>query len=199
MMTKKEEEDNKQEKTGEQKKIGELTDTLQRLQAEFENYKKRVARENSELVKCSSERIIKKLLPVLDSFEQLLKAEKTDEKGAELIYAQLISALEEEGLRKINCEGKEFDPYTQEILLQEESEKDNIVLEEMQKGYTLNGNVIRTAKVKIGKRGEDKMNKNINEKQAKSSVAGAQPPSFEKDDSKENQKETYEAGGKLDL
>ena len=141
-------------KPDEQKKIDELTETLKRLQAEFENYRKRIAKENSEFSKCASAEIIKKLLPVLDSFEQALKNKESKDfaKGIELIYAQFFSVLEEAGLKHIECEGKQFDPYNQEVLLQESSEKDNIVLEELQKGYMLNGNLIRTAKVKIGRR-----------------------------------------------
>jgi len=147
----------KEEKTEEQKKIEELTDALKRLQAEFENHKKRIAKENLELIKCASEQLIKKLLPVLDSFEQALKNKDSKEfvSGVELIYSQLFSVLKEEGLSHIECKGKKFDPYTQEVLLQEKSEKDNIVLEELQKGYLLNGKVIRTAKVKIGKKEEE--------------------------------------------
>jgi len=141
------------EKTEEQKKIEELTDTLKRLQAEFENYKKRIAKEKSELISCAEEELIKKLLPVLDSFEQALKNSESKDfvKGMELIYAQLFSALKEEGLHSIESLGKKFDPYAHEVLMHENSEKEDIVLEEFQKGYMLNGKVIRTAKVKIGK------------------------------------------------
>ena len=147
---------NDEEISEEQKQIEDLTETLRRLQAEFENYKKRVERENSNLVKCASEQLIKRLLPVLDSFEQALKSKEMDTKGVELVYAQLFSVLEEQGLEKIDCEGKEFDPLTQEVLLQEESDNENIVLEELQKGYMLNDKLIRTAKIKIGikKQGE---------------------------------------------
>jgi len=150
--------DKKEEKSDGQKKIDELTETLKRLQAEFENYKKRIAKENSDFAKCASLELVKKLLPVLDSFEQALKNRESREfvKGVELIYTQLFSVLREEGLQHIECEGRQFNPYTQEVLLQQESDKDNIVLEELQKGYTLNGKVIRTAKVKIGKHGGKK-------------------------------------------
>jgi len=151
-------EDEKKEKSDEQKKIDELTETLKRLQAEFENHKKRAAKENSEFAKCASEQLVKKLLPVLDSFEQALKNKNSKEfvSGVELIYSQLFSVLKEEGLNHIDCRGKKFDPYCEEVLLQEEADKDNIVLEELQKGYTLNGKVIRTAKVKLGKLREEK-------------------------------------------
>jgi len=131
----------------------ELTNDIKRLQAEFENYKKRVCKEKSELINCASEELIKKLLPVLDSFEQALKNSESKDfiKGVELIYAQLFSAMKEEGLQQIETVGKKFDPYSQEVLMHENSEKEGIVLEEFQKGYTLNGKLLRTAKVKIGK------------------------------------------------
>jgi len=158
MEDKKQDKEKKAEKSDEQKKIDELTEALKRLQAEFENHKKRVARENSEFAKCASEQLVKKLLPVLDSFEQALKNKNSKEfvSGVELIYSQLFSILKEEGLNHIDCRGKKFDPYSQEVLLQEESDRDHVVLEELQKGYTLNGKVIRTAKVKIGKTREEK-------------------------------------------
>lgn len=146
-------EDSKQELTEDQKKIEELTETLKRLQAEFENHKKRTAKEKCEIINCAEEDLIKKLLPVLDSFEQALKNSQSKDfiKGIELIYAQLFSALKEEGLKQIETIGKKFDPYANEVLMHENSDKEDIVLEEFQKGYTLNGKLIRTAKVKIGK------------------------------------------------
>ncbi len=144
----------KPEEKAEEKKVEELTDSLKRIQAEFENYKKRVAKENSEFIRCASADLIKKLLPVLDSFEQAIKNRESKEfvKGVELIFAQLSSVLADAGLRKIDCEGKCFDPFCHEVLLQEESDKDGIVLEELQKGYAISGNVLRTSKVKIGKK-----------------------------------------------
>jgi len=142
------------EETQEDNRVAELTDSLKRLQAEFENYKKRVAKENSDFIRCASADLIKKLLPVLDSFEQAIKNKESKEfvKGIELIFAQLSSVLADAGLKKIECEGKCFDPFCHEVLLQEESDKDSIVLEELQKGYTVNGNVVRTSKVKISKK-----------------------------------------------
>ncbi|MEM4336611.1 MAG: nucleotide exchange factor GrpE [Candidatus Woesearchaeota archaeon] len=136
-----------------ERKIKELTETLLRLQAEFENYKKRVARENIEIIKCASEELVKKILPVIDSFEQALKNPESKNfiKGIELIYAQLFSILKEEGLEPIESLGKKFNPYFHEVLMRENSGEEDIILEEFQKGYLLNGKLIRTAKVKIGK------------------------------------------------
>lgn len=130
----------------------ELTNDLKRLQAEFENYRKRIERDR-ELEKTQAKKeIILKLLGVLDNFELALKAGQTGEfaKGIELIYAQLLSALESEGLKVIPT--KKFDPQYHEALLMEENEKENgTILEVLQKGYTLKGIVIRHAKVKLSK------------------------------------------------
>lgn len=134
-------------------KINDLTETLQRLQAEFENYKKRADKECLQLRKYAVEDFIKKLLPILDSFEMALKNTNDAEKfrkGVELIFAQLYQTLEQEGLKKIESLSRKFDPYRHEVLLNEKSDKeDDTVLEELQKGYMLHDHVIRTAKVKV--------------------------------------------------
>ena len=133
----------------------EYKQTLQRLQADFENYKKRAAKEYPEQRQLGIFHIIKKLLPVLDSFELSLKQGCQDEpyrKGMELIYAQLYSILQAEGLRPIESAGLHFDPYRHEVILQEQSDKDGIVLEELQKGYMLGDQVLRYSKVKVGKK-----------------------------------------------
>lgn len=137
------------------KKADEYKDALQRLQADFENYKKRCDREKASLRKYANAELIKSLLPTLDSFELALKNNGDHEKfvkGVEMIYAQLYSMLEELGLKKIGAEGMQFDPYAHEALLQVESEKDGIVLEELQKGYMFDDAVIRHSKVKVGKK-----------------------------------------------
>lgn len=136
-----------------QKKIDELTDTLKRLQAEFENYKKWNAKEKADFIKYSHADLIAKILPVLDSFEIALKNTADNDKfieGIKIIYAQFHSMLEAEGLRPIKAAGEKFDPYRHEVLMKEESEKpDETVLEEFQKGYMLNDKVLRHSKVKI--------------------------------------------------
>ncbi len=142
--------------TKEEKELRELTDTLQHLQAEFENYKKRAAKENCELIKCASEDLILRILPIIDNFEIALKSCREKDgfyKGMELIYSQLIDTLHSQGLKHIDCIGKKFDPYYHEVLLTEESnEPENKILEELQKGYMLNDKVIRHSKVKIAKK-----------------------------------------------
>ena len=138
----------------------ELTDTLQHLQAEFENYKKRVERDNLDFIKCANEDVILKILPIIDNFELALKSARVKDdfyRGMELIYSQLIDALHSQGLRAIECQGKKFDPYYHEVLLAEECEKEpNTVMEELQKGYLLHDKVIRHSKVKIAKKKERK-------------------------------------------
>lgn len=149
--------------------IDELTNTLKRLQAEFENYKKRCDKDNANFIRLANEELIKELLPVLDHFELALKnSRQKDEfyKGMELIYSQLVGVLQDNGLKCIGCECK-FDPYYHEVLLTEESDKENnSILEELQKGYTLNDKVIRNSKVKIAKKKKD-------EKSESNSQAGA--------------------------
>ena len=137
------------------KELEERTEILQRVQAEFENYKKRVEKEHKEFVQYAEQELIAKLLPVLDSFELSIKNSqdpKKFKKGVELIFAQIVSTLRERGLQKIDAVGKEFDPYLHEVLMTEESNKDNIILEELQPGYRLKDKVLRHTKVKIGKK-----------------------------------------------
>ena len=134
-------------------KIEELTDTLKRLQAEFENYKKWNAKDKTEFVKYAHADVIARLLPVLDSFEIALKNTSDREKfveGIKIIYAQFHSMLEAEGLKPIKATGEKFDPYKHEVLMKEESDKpEEIILEEFQKGYMLNDKVLRHSKVKV--------------------------------------------------
>ena len=134
-------------------KIEELTDTLKRLQAEFENYKKRIEKEKTEFVRYAHADIVANMLPILDSFEIALKNTTDNEKfveGMKMIYAQIYSALEAEGLRPISATGEKFDPYRHEVLLKEESDKpEGTILEEFQKGYMLNDKVLRFSKVKV--------------------------------------------------
>ena len=143
------------------KKAEEYKDALQHLQAEFENYRKRADRENASACKYATADFVKKLLPTLDSFEMALKNPENNEnfvKGVELIYAQLYSLLEDEGLKRIEAKGVELDPYRHEVLMQEKSDKDNMVLEELQKGYEFRDMIIRHSKVKVGMREKNESN-----------------------------------------
>ena len=131
----------------------ELTELLKRTQANFENYRKQVEKRIEEYQQFATKDLLLQLLPLLDNFELALKASSQNvedlKKGVEMIYAQLFQMLENQGLELIPCCGK-FDPYFHEALIKEESDKsEGKILEELQKGFTLNGKVIRHAKVKI--------------------------------------------------
>ena len=148
-----EKEDLKKQLTEKNQKIEELTDTLKRLQAEFENFRKRVDKEKIEFMKYAHADVVANMLPVLDSFEIALKNTNDKEKfveGMKMIYAQLYSVLEAEGLKPIKATGEKFNPYYHEVLMKEDSDKpEETVLEEFQKGYLLNDKVLRHSKVKI--------------------------------------------------
>ncbi len=137
----------------------ELIGQLQRLQAEFENYQKRVEREAADTCRTANSQLLREFLPVLDGFELALSnasaAERTGQfhKGVELIYAQLLETLEREGVTPVAAEGERFDPYKHEALLAEQvaGKEKGAILEVLQKGYLLNGKVLRAAKVKVAK------------------------------------------------
>jgi len=134
-----------------------LLDRLARLQAEFENARKRAAKEQQDFREYALTDAIKALLPVLDSFERALQAgaaEKSElRSGVELIYKQLQDALQKLGLRPIPAKGEPFDPYLhQAIEMVETSEaKDHEVLEELQRGYKLKDRLLRPAMVKVAR------------------------------------------------
>ena len=131
----------------------EVTALLQRVQADFENYKKRSKKDYELITKNANSKLIASLLPILDSFQLALKNTGNHEtfvKGVELIYSQLYSAFEQQGLRKIEAVGKKFDPYKHEVLLQEKSDmEEDTILEELQAGYMLGEAVLRYSKVKV--------------------------------------------------
>lgn len=138
-----------------EEKIKDLTNTLQRLQAEFENYKKRTEKENLEYKKCALQDFIKRILPILDNFELALENKQNKEefvKCVELIYSELYTILEDSGLKKIEALNQKFDPHTHEALLAEKSDKKpNIIIEELQKGYKFHDKILRHSKVKVSK------------------------------------------------
>ena len=159
--------DAKKEKTAElEKKIEELEnkvakdkDDYIRLMAEFDNFRRRTAQEKLELVSMASTDTIKGLLPVLDDCERalkvLLESDDSDaaKEGTELIYHKLMSYLQSKGLAVIEATGKEFDTDQHEAVAQfpvPEEDKKGKVFDVVQTGYTLNGKVIRFAKVVVG-------------------------------------------------
>jgi len=137
------------------RKLQELTDIAKRLQADFENYKKRAEKEHQNQIKLGKAIIIKRLLPVLDTFEQALKQNPADN-GLKLVHQQLISALEAEGLKEIKAEGR-LDPYKHECLCEVCSPKEKgMITEEIRKGYMLDDLMIRHSLVRVsnGKKDE---------------------------------------------
>ncbi len=140
-------------------KLSELTNLLQHVQADFENYKKRTEKEQQNNIMLGKALIVKRILPVLDTFDHALKEHKGDADGLKRVYSQLISALEAEGLRPIKAVGEKLDPYRHECLEEECSDQcKGMVLEEIQKGYILNDYIIRHSLVKVsgGKKPETK-------------------------------------------
>lgn len=139
-------------------KYADINDKYIRLFSEFDNYRKRAAKERAELFKTASEDIIKKMLPILDDFERALQTmEKSDNKadfeGVTLIYNKLKTMLNQNGLEEIHAMDAEFDTDEHEALTStpapDESKKGK-VLDVIQKGYKLNGKVIRYARVVVG-------------------------------------------------
>lgn len=131
-------------------KIAELTNLLQHLQADFENYKKRAEKEHQNQVILGKALLIRRILPVLDTFDHALKEHKGDADGLKRVYDQLIAALEAEGFRPIKAEGEKLDPYRHECIGEESSEQcKGMVVEEIQKGYMLNDMMIRHSLVKV--------------------------------------------------
>ncbi|MCB9362691.1 nucleotide exchange factor GrpE [Candidatus Woesearchaeota archaeon] len=138
----------------EKTKEEELTESLQRLQAEFENYRRRVQQEMNDSVKFASVQLIKKLLPIVDSIEHAKVSEKDDKeyaKGARHIFQQLNDVLKKEGLQKINETGVKFNPYIHQALITEEADEKDIILQILQPGYKVHDKVIEHAKVKVSK------------------------------------------------
>jgi molecular chaperone GrpE len=127
----------------------EYLDALQRLKAEFDNYRKRVARDQQELAARAHERLVKELVPVLDDLERALAHEGDVDEGIRLIHRQFSDALVKEGLAEVPTDGK-FDPHTQEALLSQPSDsEEGTVIEVVQKGYRLGDRVLRPARVVI--------------------------------------------------
>jgi molecular chaperone GrpE len=131
-------------------------DRLRRLQAEFDNYRKRVVKEQTELVELGAMPVARRLLEVLDDFElALMSAEDQPDferflKGVELVSAKLIDALKAEGLERMQAEGAPFDPELHEALLQTgNGEGDPVVADVLRPGYTLRGRVLRPAGVRV--------------------------------------------------
>jgi len=146
-------------------KAREYWDKILRLQADFDNTRKRLEREKSDFFKFANEGIISELLNILDDLERTVELAQSKHqdlsaflKGVEMILAHLYDMLKEYGVKPIEAQGKIFDPHYHEALMQVESKDvpEHTIIEELQKGYLLNDRVIRTAKVKVSKRTENR-------------------------------------------
>ena len=142
-----------------EEKIAELNDKYIRLYADFENFRKRAVKERIELLKFAGEEIFSKIIPVLDDFERAFKSmnENTDigtiKQGEELIYNKLKNILTQSGLQEMKAAGEEFNPDLHDAVTNvpapDEKQKGKVI-DEVEKGYYLNGKVIRHAKVVVG-------------------------------------------------
>ena len=142
-------------------KMEELEDKLLRLQAEFENFRKRNEKEQEMLAGNANAELLSKLLPVVDELE--LAVEHSDDKGVKMVYTNLMSTLGKQGVEEMDSLGKQFDPYYHDALKQEDGDEGKI-LEIVQKGYLFKGNVLRHAKVVVGKGNADKKEEKGDEK-----------------------------------
>ena len=147
-----------QEKVDElQAKLTETEGRMLRLQADFENYKRRVQMDKQAAEKYRAQSLVSDILPALDNFERAMQVEANDEQmksllqGMEMVYRQLLEAMTKEGVEAIEAVGKQFDPHEHQAVMQvEDSEfESNAVVEEFQKGYKLKDRVIRPSMVKV--------------------------------------------------
>jgi molecular chaperone GrpE len=142
-----------------QKEKDELFARLQRLSADYANFQKRAPKHVADTIAYEKERIIRTLLPALDNFDHTFQNARVAEsietfvKGVRIIYDQIIDILKSHGVEQINALGKKFDPSQHEAVLQkaEMQQPDGAILKELQKGYKLNGRVIRASRVVVNK------------------------------------------------
>lgn len=147
----------KKKKDPRDEKIEELTDRVKRQMAEFENFRKRTEKEKSSMYEMGARDIIGRILPVIDNFERGLAVIPEDKKedpiaeGMEKIYKQIQKVFEEAGVKPIEAAGKEFDPNFHNAVMHVEDESlgENIVAEELQKGYMYRDSVVRHSMVKV--------------------------------------------------
>ena len=170
----------------------EVLGKLQRVSADYANFQKRSVKQIADTISYEKEKIIKTLLPALDNFEHTLQnahsAENVDVliKGIQIIYDQVLDILKSHSVEQIKALGEKFDPALHQAVMQraEPDIEENIVLEEFQKGYKLNGRVIRPSKVVV--------NKLPSEQAAQQAEGGEQEPREEKVDSQDQTTDDYE-------
>jgi molecular chaperone GrpE len=143
-----------------EKELADQKDKFLRLFAEFDNYKKRIAKERVELFATAGKEMIVEFLPILDDFERAIKSNENSEdlssvkEGMLLIFDKMNKSFEKKGVKKINAKGETFNPDLHEAITEipvnDESQK-GIVIDEVECGYTLNDKIIRYSKVVVGK------------------------------------------------
>ena len=149
--------DKKEKKDKKDTEIEELKEKLVRNMAEFDNFRKRTEKEKTAMFEIGAKSVIEKVLPVIDNFERGLDAVSEEEKnnafvqGVDKIYKQLITTLEEIGVKSIEAVGKEFDPEYHNAVMHVDDEElgENVVAEEFQKGYMYRESVVRHSMVKV--------------------------------------------------
>lgn len=145
----------KEKKDKKDEKIEELTDKVKRQMAEFDNYRKRTEKEKASMYIVGAKDIVEKILPVVDNFERgLAMAEGSEDpfvEGMEKIYKQLMTALDEMGVKPIEAVGQEFNPDFHNAVMHVEDEEagENVIVEEFQKGYLYKEQVVRHSMVKV--------------------------------------------------
>ena len=147
----------KEKRDKKDEKIEELSDQVKRQMAEFDNYRKRTEKEKSHMYEIGAKEVIEKMLPVVDNFERGLASvpetgrEDPFVEGMNKIYKQLMTTLDEIGVKPIEAVGGEFDPNLHNAVMHVEDEEagDNIVVEEFQKGYLYKESVVRHSMVKV--------------------------------------------------
>ena len=147
----------KKKKDKKDEQIEEITDKVKRQMAEFDNFRKRTEKEKSQMYDMGAKTIVEKILPVIDNFERGLAAVPEDNKedafvvGMDKIYRQMLTVLEEAGVKPIEAVGAEFDPNFHNAVMHVEDETlgENVVAEELQKGYMYRDTVVRHSMVKV--------------------------------------------------
>lgn len=144
----------KKEKDKFEQQIEDLTDRLKRSMAEFDNFRKRTEKEKASMYIIGAKDIVEKILPVVDNFERgLAQAPEGDAfaEGMKMIYKQLMTTLDDMGVKQIEAVGKEFDPNFHNAVMHVDDETvgDNIIVEELQRGYTYKDFVVRHSMVKV--------------------------------------------------
>ncbi|MCK9152554.1 nucleotide exchange factor GrpE [Methanobacterium alcaliphilum] len=147
----------KKELAEKEEKLAEYIAQMQRMQADFDNYKKHIVQQQAQTIEYANEGLILKILDVYQDFERALescKSEKDLREGLELIYNKLKTTLEKEGLSEIPTDGEKFDPFKHEALMAEDHEdfENGMVIDELSKGYTLKDKVIKYSMVKVCKK-----------------------------------------------